>query len=384
MPLGLNRTDLNSTGTSYRNGTPINTATHNFGNPIEEPHDFGNPIPSSGTNENVVDWQPNPAHFGNMIGPSVAAPTFISITPNNGSTAGGTSFEIVGTNFVAGAEVTIGGAPATSIVVVDGEHITGVSPAGSAGETDVEIVTTGGSVDTSDAWTYASLPTFLGSITSVNSEYTPNQSTTGGYGPYGTAATSIDTTGASLLVAIMMTRATGTITMADSESNAWTYGTNYAAIGSSTVMTVAYCANPVTSSTHTFNPQSSGGDPACVVFVFGGGSGWTLDTEAGATTSTSGSTVATGSIIPAGAGEIIVAGIGSNSSNAIASINNGFDGGISGQTLGTMLPQYINDSAEPGGGGYLIDNSGASISATFLTNPLNPDWTWVIAAFKQA
>lgn len=46
MPRGLNRTDLNKTGTSYRNGTPITL-----------PHTFGN----------VVNWTPDPAHFGNPV-----------------------------------------------------------------------------------------------------------------------------------------------------------------------------------------------------------------------------------------------------------------------------------------------------------------------------
>lgn len=71
MPLGLNRTDLNKTGTSYRNGTPIDLSTHKFGNVIDwspSPAHFGNPIPSDGNNQNVVDWSPDPAHFGNIVG----------------------------------------------------------------------------------------------------------------------------------------------------------------------------------------------------------------------------------------------------------------------------------------------------------------------------
>jgi hypothetical protein len=64
MPLGINRTDLDSSHTNYRKGTPVtlpknfgnpvNTATKNFGNavtlpvvygsPVTTPHDFGNDI----------------------------------------------------------------------------------------------------------------------------------------------------------------------------------------------------------------------------------------------------------------------------------------------------------------------------------------------------
>lgn len=68
-PLGANRTDLNESGTSYRDGTPV-TLPKNFGQPIILPKNDGNPIPSSGTNANTVDWRtPDSTHFGNDIEP---------------------------------------------------------------------------------------------------------------------------------------------------------------------------------------------------------------------------------------------------------------------------------------------------------------------------
>ena len=71
MPLGVNRTDLNTTGITYKDGFPI-TLPHDFGNPVDwltpDPAHFGNPIPSDGNNINTVDWQtPDPAHFGNLF-----------------------------------------------------------------------------------------------------------------------------------------------------------------------------------------------------------------------------------------------------------------------------------------------------------------------------
>jgi len=56
MPEGLNRTDLNTTGIDYRNGTPI-LLPHSFGNTITLPHQFGT----------SVTWNPDPAHFGNQV-----------------------------------------------------------------------------------------------------------------------------------------------------------------------------------------------------------------------------------------------------------------------------------------------------------------------------
>jgi hypothetical protein len=80
MPLGLNRTDLNTTGITYKDGSPVDWPTPDpahFGNPVDwltpDPAHFGNPIPSDGNNQNIVDWMtPNPAHFGNIFGGSIS------------------------------------------------------------------------------------------------------------------------------------------------------------------------------------------------------------------------------------------------------------------------------------------------------------------------
>ena len=65
----------------------------------------------------------------NSVGDSVASssvnvvpvsgpPTVTSISPTSGTTAGGTSVTITGTNFISGTTVTIGGSSCTSVVVV--------------------------------------------------------------------------------------------------------------------------------------------------------------------------------------------------------------------------------------------------------------------------
>lgn len=70
-----------------------------------------------------------------------SAPTFTSITPATGVAAGGTAVALVGTNFKAGAVVKFGTANATSVVVVDTDHITCVTPAVAAGTVSVTVVT---------------------------------------------------------------------------------------------------------------------------------------------------------------------------------------------------------------------------------------------------
>lgn len=81
MPCGLVRTDLNLTGINFLRGTPL-VLPPNFeadnepafpGNIVDwlpNPAHFGNPVPPSDPsfNSNPVTWANNPAHFGNIIG----------------------------------------------------------------------------------------------------------------------------------------------------------------------------------------------------------------------------------------------------------------------------------------------------------------------------
>ncbi len=82
-------------------------------------------------------------------------PTFVSIAPDNGAAAGGTAVTITGTEFQPGATVTIGGAAATSVVVVSRTSITAVTPAGSVGARDVVVTNADGQIVTAvGAFTY--------------------------------------------------------------------------------------------------------------------------------------------------------------------------------------------------------------------------------------
>ena len=88
----------------------------------------------------------------NSVGDSVASssvsvvpvsgpPTVTSISPTSGTTAGGTSVTITGTNFISGTTVTIGGSSCTSVVVVSSTSITCTTPSGTAGAQDVVVAT---------------------------------------------------------------------------------------------------------------------------------------------------------------------------------------------------------------------------------------------------
>jgi hypothetical protein len=107
----------------------------------------------------------------------VATPTVTSVSPNTGTTAGGTAVTISGTNFVTGATVKFGPTAATNVVVVSSTSITATTPAGSAGAVTVTVTVSGQSGSLTNGFTYVVVPTVTG--------VSPNTGTTAG----GTAVT---------------------------------------------------------------------------------------------------------------------------------------------------------------------------------------------------
>lgn len=85
----------------------------------------------------------------------VAAPVIQSVSPDHGSTAGGTSVTITGSGFTGATDVTFGGTPATSFTVDSGTQITAVTPAHAAGLADVTVTAVGG---TSAPGTFTFIP----------------------------------------------------------------------------------------------------------------------------------------------------------------------------------------------------------------------------------
>jgi hypothetical protein len=93
---------------------------------------------------------------------SAPAPTFTSVSPASGPTAGGTTISLTGTNFVSGATVRVGGTAATGVTFVSATQLTARTPAGTAGARDVQVTNPDGqSATRTGAFTYtaASAPT---------------------------------------------------------------------------------------------------------------------------------------------------------------------------------------------------------------------------------
>ena len=97
------------------------------------------------------------------VAPPPAPPTLASISPNTGTTAGGTSVTLTGTNLTGATAVTIGGIAATNVSVVNSTTITAVTAAGgAAGVASVLVTTPGGTnaANTLFTWTTPSVSAY--------------------------------------------------------------------------------------------------------------------------------------------------------------------------------------------------------------------------------
>lgn len=91
----------------------------------------------------------------------VAAPTVTGVLPASGKSAGGTSVTLSGTGFQPGATVKFGTASATSVTVASSTVITCVTPAGTAGLSDITVTNPDGQWGTlTGGFSYVPPPSF--------------------------------------------------------------------------------------------------------------------------------------------------------------------------------------------------------------------------------
>jgi len=89
----------------------------------------------------------------------IPPPVVSGVSPTSGTTAGGTSITISGSQFSTGATVSIGGSAATNVTVVNSTSITATTPAHAAGTVSVTVTNPDGQSGTlSNAFTYNSPP----------------------------------------------------------------------------------------------------------------------------------------------------------------------------------------------------------------------------------
>jgi phosphatidylserine/phosphatidylglycerophosphate/cardiolipin synthase-like enzyme len=103
-------------------------------------------------------------------------PSVTSVSPNSGTTSGGTVVTVNGGGFAQGATVSFGGTAATSVNVASGTSITATTPAHAAGAVNVVVTNPDSQSGTLTAGYTYTAPTPAPTITSVS----PNTGTTGG------------------------------------------------------------------------------------------------------------------------------------------------------------------------------------------------------------
>ena len=172
------------------------------------------------------------------------APTVTAISPITGTTNGGTPVTITGTGFLAGASVSIGGAPATNVNVSNNTTITATTPAHAAGLVNVVVTNTDGQSGTrTNGYTYIAPP--APTVTNIS----PNSGTTGGGTSVtitgtgflagasvslgGAAATNVNVASSTTITATTPAHAAGAVnvvvTNTDSQSGTLTSGYTYTA-----------------------------------------------------------------------------------------------------------------------------------------------------------
>jgi hypothetical protein len=91
---------------------------------------------------------------GSFTFTDVPAPSVTTITPAVGTVAGGTAVTVVGDHFTDVTDVEIDGLPVTSLVIVDDETITFVTPAHAQGAVDVVLFSPNGNTTVTDGFDY--------------------------------------------------------------------------------------------------------------------------------------------------------------------------------------------------------------------------------------
>jgi hypothetical protein len=108
---------------------------------------------------------------------SAPAPAVTAVSPNTGSSAGGQTVTLTGTNFSGATAVTFGGTAATSFTINSDTSVTATAPAHSAAVVDIQVTTNNGTSSTGSADQFTYLSTPAPTVTSLG---TTSGSTAGG------------------------------------------------------------------------------------------------------------------------------------------------------------------------------------------------------------
>lgn len=180
----------------------------------------------------------------------------------------------------------------------------------------------------------------------------------------------VDTTGATLLVAVVTRYSGGVPTVSDSNSNTWTALTDRT--GGEAAARIYYAVNPTVGSAHTFTIGGGGSDYYAKITVgaFSGAATSTpFDQQNGAGSGSGSTSLASGSVTPGEDNELIISvistGTGSSGTYSVDNSMTKFSG---------EEPYEINVN-EGHAGAYKIQTTATAIDAT---------WSWTGSAVRAA
>lgn len=193
----------------------------------------------------------------------------------------------------------------------------------------------------------------------------------------GTTSSGIDTTGATLLVVVVISYASEPEpAVSDSKGNTWTGLTAY--VDAVTTRTrIYYCAGGTVGAAHTFTASGTSSFASLAASAWSGAHAAPFDQQNGAAGSSGNATQTTGSVTPSEANELVVTGLG----------------------CGT-----VGEPASPTVSGYTVMGSAGNVSGTSfgighayqiqtVATATNPAWSWsgtattnaaAVATFKVA
>ena len=173
------------------------------------------------------------------------APTVSNVSPNTGLTTGGTAITITGTNFVAGATVTVGGSPATGVTALNSTTITATTPAHAVGAVSVTVTnpdTQSGTLASGFTYTAVGAPTLVSITPNSGLRGTAVPVTLTGTANFAATGTSVAVSGTGVTV--------GTLTVVNSTTITATF--TIAASATISTRNVSVTTSGGTSNTHTF------------------------------------------------------------------------------------------------------------------------------------
>ena len=323
-------------------------------------------LPSGAANitvTNVDDQVSSPSAFTFTASTPFATAVSPNMTPDTGTTNGGTVVAIFGSDFAAGASVTVGGLLADRIAVLDVNTILCSLPAGQAGLATVLVTNPSGTSGTlPGGYTYA--PGAGINFVQVNSVQPTSPAATA------TVTYPVAQTAGNLnIVVVGWADATSTVTsVVDSAGN--TYALTAAGmVGSGLSQSIYFAKNIVAavSNTVTVTFNTAAASPNVRILEYSG-----ADTTS-PVDDTNGE-IATGTLLDSGTVFTTVAGdlvIGAS---------------MSGGTVVTTRPTYTTvTNTTPGGISveHLVGPAAGSVRATAIQNSSTP-WIMQAVAFKEA